>query len=121
RLRPPDRRTVRRPRCAPVGGPTVTPAPTGGGAAGPLTRARTRRLYHRRGVMLRRRRVQMAIAVLAAAAAVGVVWPLVALASSDHNAAILDSSTLVDATGDAFNDGPDLGTVTITDDSAGKI
>ena len=50
-----------------------------------------------------------------------VVWPLVGFASSGHRAATLGSSTLVDATGDAFNGGPDIGTVEITDDSAGKI
>jgi hypothetical protein len=71
--------------------------------------------------MLRRRRVRLSFAAAVVAAALGVVWPLVALASSGRSAAILDSSTLVDATGDAVNGGPDIGTVEITDDSTGKI
>src|SRR5262245_40876685 len=71
--------------------------------------------------MLRGRRVWGSIAAAIVAAALAIVWPLVGLASSGHTASILATSTLVDATGDAFNGGPDIGTVTITDDEAGKI
>jgi hypothetical protein len=65
--------------------------------------------------------VWASIAAVAAGAALAVVWPLVGFASSGHTAATLGSSTLIDATGDALNGGPDIGTVEINDDTAGKI
>src|SRR5262249_30231524 len=71
--------------------------------------------------MLRRRRVWGSITAATLVGALAVVWPLVGFASSGHTASILASSTLVDATGDAFNGGPDIGTVTVSDDEAGKI
>ena len=77
--------------------------------------------YHRRGGYDEKAESLGSIAAVVAGAALAVVWPLVGFASSGHTAATLGSSTLIDATGDAFNGGPDIGTVEITDDSAGKI
>jgi hypothetical protein len=60
------------------------------------------------------------IAVAAVGAAIlGVVWPVVGLASSGH-ATVTADSTFTDPTGDG-GDGPDVTTVVVSDDSAGKI
>src|SRR5262249_25752793 len=119
-IRARDRRALRDPGGAAGAGSALPSAPLRGGAAGRVATFRDRR-YHRRGVMLRRGRVWGSIAAATVAAALAVAWPLVGFASSGHTASILASSTLVDATGDAFNGGPDIGTVTVNDDEAGKI
>ena len=68
--------------------------------------------------MSRLSKVNALIAAAVAAAAVGVAWPL---AASGQLAAILASTTFTDTTGDNTNDGPDLTTVQVSDDSSGKI
>jgi hypothetical protein len=62
------------------------------------------------------------LAVAAVAAAIlGVVWPVVGIASSGHAKAVAaDSSTFTDPTGDG-GDGGDVTTVNVSDDSSGKI
>src|SRR5262249_30816045 len=70
--------------------------------------------------MSRKSKVSALIVVAIAAAAVGVVWPLVGLASATKTAAILASNTFTDTSADS-GDGPDITTVQISDDSSGKI
>jgi hypothetical protein len=57
-------------------------------------------------------------AAAALAAALAILWPVVGGASPARTAA---SSTYTDASGDATNGGPDITTVTVSDDSSGKI
>jgi hypothetical protein len=63
-------------------------------------------------------RVTAVFAVAAAAAVVGVVWPLVA---SGQTARTLASKTFTDPAGDSRLGGPDITTVDVSDDSSGKI
>jgi len=58
------------------------------------------------------------IAVAATATAVAVLWPVVGAASPSRTA---DSATYTDPSGDASNGGPDVTTVSVSDDSSGKI
>jgi hypothetical protein len=68
--------------------------------------------------MGRRARIIGLIAVAALAAALAILWPVVGSASPKVAAA---SSTYTDASGDATNGGPDITTVAVSNDSAGKI
>src|SRR5436190_8009799 len=68
--------------------------------------------------MVRRSRVVALLAVAAAAALLGVLWPLEA---SGHTARTLDSKMFTDPSGDNRVGGPDLTTVQISDDSSGTI
>lgn len=68
--------------------------------------------------MARKARVWAVVAVAAAGATLGVVWPLVA---SGQTATTVASRTFRDTTGDATGDGPDITTVQVSDDSSGKI
>jgi hypothetical protein len=70
--------------------------------------------------MSRKSKVTALIAAAVAAAALGVAWPLVGLASSGQTAATLASNTFTDTSGDS-GDGPDITTVQVSDDSSGKI
>jgi hypothetical protein len=68
--------------------------------------------------MGKKSRITGLIAVAALAAAVAILWPVVGTASP--KTAVAGSGTFTDASGDA-GDGPDVTTVTVSDDSAGKI
>jgi hypothetical protein len=61
------------------------------------------------------------IAVAATATAAGVLWPVVGAASPSRPAGVTASATFTDATGDATNGGPDVTTVSVTDDASGKL
>jgi hypothetical protein len=68
-----------------------------------------------------RSRVRGLTAVVAAAAILAVVWPVVGTASPSHTSAVAaGSATFTDPTGDS-GDGPDVTTVAVSNDSTGKI
>ena len=63
-------------------------------------------------------RITGLIAVASLAAALAILWPVVGAASPKVTGA---SSTYTDASGDNTNDGPDVTTVTVSDDASGTI
>lgn len=67
-----------------------------------------------------RSKVKGLIAVAVAAAALGILWPVVGSASPRHTGTVTASDTFTDATGDGGN-GPDVTTVSVSNDSSGKI
>jgi hypothetical protein len=75
---------------------------------------------HAHAAMGTRSKVKGLIAVAVAAAALGVLWPVVGAASPNHAGSIAASATFTDPTGDSGN-GPDVTTVSVSDDSSGKI
>src|SRR5262249_50848101 len=68
--------------------------------------------------MGKRSRITGLFVVAALAAAVAILWPVVGSASPKAPTA---SSNYTDGSGDNTNDGPDVTTVAVSDDSSGKI